>query len=621
MTTSDNPPPGGGEKQKAKRPDVALRLQNKRNTIETVVPCSLSGRLAVSLPHKCRLLLCKEIDTWVLSVSKIVHRLSIMFNRFLLYLLNTGTPVPKLNSSFFTGLALHGMKVSNKKSKEDYHSILDDFCSNEFDVGNGLFPKIERQRGDCQAIVIACKRYETNFKNTLHVPFFTRQKSYVRIWMKVNGISGVKVWEVQKKINRWGRWKTDNDDHFPLKLKKFIQEEQGFFPVDLNEEWLKKNMENVLSYYYRILRFFHTTGEGNKFRLAPLCQIKCHFLTIDNTVLREILINVRSQTDVFPEFLNNAIETKDMNDTIWKSVFNYDGLRRRRQFGHQVDTNGEKICFHFKVSKKKNNKRKRHVEAKRKKKENQRLISIDPGRTNLITAWDEEKDKFYRLTRRQYYTETGMLERTKNAIRRNLEMKGVYEAMSRAPTRSIEEKDWFNYQMIVTHHYDKLWEFKTRRIWKKEDLRVSCLKEKCLDKFFNEFKTKGEKDPVVVYGASCFHHTGKGELSVPVKYVYKKCCQKYKTEKENEKYSTIMHHKCKETLMAVKKRSGEVRGLRWCPTCRELVSRDENASINIKRSYESEERPKYLCDTYKRPVKKERGAITLSIRRKKDLGA
>jgi len=146
---------------------------------------------------------------------------------------------------------------------------------------------------------------------------------------------------------------------------------------------------------------------------------------------------------------------------------------------------------------------------------------------------------------------------------------------------------------------------------------VSCLKEKCLDKFLNVFKRKGEEDLVVAYGASCFHHTGKGELSVPVKYVYKKCCQKYKTEKENEKYSTIMHHKCKETLMGVKTGSREIRGLRWCPTCRELVSRDENASINIKISYKSGERPTYLCDTYKRPEKKERGAITLSRRRNK----
>jgi hypothetical protein len=48
-----------------------------------------------------------------------------------------------------------------------------------------------------------------------------------------------------------------------------------------------------------------------------------------------------------------------------------------------------------------------------------------------------------------------------------------------------------------------------------------------------------------------------------------------------------------------------------------LVSRDENASVNIKRSYQSEERPEYLCDTYNRPKKKERGEITLSRRRRK----
>jgi hypothetical protein len=41
---------------------------------------------------------------------------------------------------------------------------------------------------------------------------------------------------------------------------------------------------------------YYTENEhGKKFRLAPLCQIKSHFLTIDNTVLREILINVRRE--------------------------------------------------------------------------------------------------------------------------------------------------------------------------------------------------------------------------------------------------------------------------------------------------------------------------------------
>lgn len=622
MTSSDNPPPGGGcgkkEKPRATRPDVSLRLKNRKLLTETVVPCSLPGRLGVSFPPECRLLLRQEIDAWVLTVSKVVHRLSLIFNRFLLYHFHNNIPLPKMKTSLFTGMALHGMKHNKKNTKENYLATLNDFCSNEFNVENGLFPRIQRQRGDCQAIVIASKRYETNFKNTIFLPFFTRQKAYIQTWLSVNEITGVKAWEVQKKINRWGRW--NDDTMFPPVLMEFIREEQAFFPVDVGEEWLKKNPENVLTYYYRILRYFHSVGEGKKFRLAPLCQIKCHFLTIDNTVLREILSNVRSQCQKnkisFPPDISQMIGEKTMTDEVWKSVFDYSGLRRRRQFGHQVDTNGEKICFHFHVRKKQLHKGKRRVRCKQKKAPRQPIISVDPGRSNLITSWDEDNHQFYRLTRRQYYKSSGMLERNKKSIQRNLEMKGIYDAMSMAPTRSADDKDWYRYQSIVAQHYDKLWAFKTRRVWKKEDLRVYCLKEKCLDRFFNQFQGERKEKPLVVYGASCFHHTGKGEMSVPVKYVYKKCYQKYRTEKENEKYTTLMHHKCKETTRDVRIGSRKIRGLRWCPTCRELVSRDENASINIGISYKSGERPEYLCDTYRRPDRKERerGAITLRCR-------
>ena len=45
---------------------------------------------------------------------------------------------------------------------------------------------------------------------------------------------------------------------------------------------------------------------------------------------------------------------------------------------------------------------------------------------------------------------------------------------------------------------------------------------------------------------------------------------------------------------------GKTRELRWCSTCRELVSRDRNACENIRRIHVEEERPKYLSDTYSR---------------------
>lgn len=581
----------------AKRPDVAQRLINRKNILETVVPCGLSKRLGVSLPDECRALLRKEIDLWVISVSKIVHRLSIIFNRLLIYLLHNNLPLPSLETSLFTGLALHGMRHSKQQPKEEYRALIEDFCSNEFDVTNNMFPKIQRNRGDMQAITIACKRYETNFKNSLFVPFFRRQKSYIQTWMRIEGIQGIHAWSIQNYINGST---TRGLRRLPCRIQDFIREERKLLPNKVTEKSLKKNYHSVISYYYHILQYYHATEEGKKFRLAPLCQIKCHFLTIDNTVLREILINVRSKTkqeEDFPSNLSHAIDEKNMHDDVWKTIFNYDGLRRRRRFNHQVDTNGDKVCFHFQVTKKQYHRGKR-----RSRSQERRVISIDPGRANLITAYDEVEEKYHRLTRRQYYKSSGMLKRIKCVTHRNLQMKGVYEAMSKTPTRSAEDKDWYNYQMILTRHYDLLWAFKTKKVWKKEEMRVSCLKQKCLDRFFNGLKKKGEKksDLVIAYGAACIQATGKGELSVPVKYVYKKCCERYKTEKEDERYSTKMHHKCRGTTVAVRVRSRMARGLRWCPTCRELVSRDNNACKNIMESYKATERPKYLCDTYER---------------------
>jgi hypothetical protein len=38
--------------------------------------------------------------------------------------------------------------------------------------------------------------------------------------------------------------------------------------------------------------------------------------------------------------------------------------------------------------------------------------------------------------------------------------------------------------------------------------------------------------------------SGKGELAVPVKYLYEKCKRKYETIRVDERNTTKMHHKC-----------------------------------------------------------------------------
>lgn len=585
--------------EKPKRQDVSLRLKNKKNIVERTVSCSFPMRLGLAFDDPSKCILNQEIEQWIMTTSKIIHRMSLIFNRFLLFCCSHNREMPLFQDSFFTNMALYGLKKTLKQSKNDY-SLLQDYCDNEFHTEN--FPIIKRQRGDCQAIVIACLKYKVNFLNSLRVPFFERQKKYIIQWLLYNKVDYKKgdIYHIQSYMNGW---KTTPND-LPLLITQFIKEERDHLGHQtIDQTWLDANNNSslILHYYFHILQFYTEKECGKKFRLAPLCQIKRHFLTIDNTVLREILLNVRKKCKdkdlVFPNWISEKIDQKEMSLDVWKNVFNYEGLRRKRTFSHRIDTDGVKICFHFQMTKKTPSKTRTKNGFLSKQKE--RVIAIDPGRVNLITAYDEETNRYYKLTRKYYYRACGIKAFNKKCILTNLKCKGIYEAMSKTPTRSIKEQDWYNYQMLVTRHYNQLWEMNTTIEQSRGRFRVSRLKEKCLDRFLNQWNDPNRKT-VLAYGGAVMNPTGKGELSVPVKYIYEKCKERYQTEIVDEKYTTMKHFRCKKQTADVFIESKKTRGLRWCPTCRELVSRDKNACQNISMIYKSEERPTYLCDTEKK---------------------
>jgi len=627
-----------------KRNDRSLRLKENHLHLETIVFSSLSGRFGVGfidkdgLPYtECKIILNDVLQELIISTSKIIHRVSLIFNRLLIYLIENKISLPTFNQTFFNHIAIHGMRERILK-KDTINKEFVSLYENEFNPEYNQFPPLHRQEGDTQAITYACNKYKTNFLNTIFVPFLTRQKKFILTWLKVNNIEGKKkslFYRIQNKINGWNiRDITftpedikDEENTKINKINEFIKEERKMLknPSNLDDQWLKGRIHTVLLYYYHINQFYHQEGVGNKFRLAPLCEIKCQSLSVDDKVLNNILINVRKRCEKkntpYPNFMKKIKAQDKTKDEVWKAVFNYDGLRKRRRFSHHVDTDGVKVCFHFKVTKKninrRNRRQKHRVKKKSKNKEKQRIISIDPGRTNLITAYDNKKECFYTLTRRTYYRFSGMKDRIKKVRNRNLEMKGMYEALSQAPTRSIRDNDWCRYQMVLVRNYDKIWEFKTRKVWRKEGLRVAMLKEKCTDRFFNQFLIKGEMKPIVAYGASKISPTGRGEMSVPVKYIYEKCKRKFQTEKVDENYTTKMHYKCKGVTMKVIVGGKTIRGLRWCATCRELVSRDPNACRCIEEAYTSEERPVYLREEYERGEERPRRMEKVERKRKR----
>jgi hypothetical protein len=101
-------------------------------------------------------------------------------------------------------------------------------------------------------------------------------------------------------------------------------------------------------------------------------------------------------------------------------------------------------------------------------------------------AYDTSNGKYHRLTRNYYYRACGMKRLVKKSNERNLKRKGVYDAMSRSPTKSIREEDWYAYQLVIIRNYDTLWKENAMEQRRRKNFKVKRLKEKCLDQFLNQ---------------------------------------------------------------------------------------------------------------------------------------
>jgi transposase len=169
----------------------------------------------------------------------------------------------------------------------------------------------------------------------------------------------------------------------------------------------------------------------------------------------------------------------------------------------------------------------------------------------------------------------------------------IYSKIS-PKTSSGEVLDTFLSNFIEV--YDKLWSVKLEKKRARLQFKVYCLKRKKIDSFLQSWTIPGEQKPYVLYGASKFKCTGKGEKAVPVTYVAKRCAQYYKTEMVDEYCTTKVCCECNERSYSVTENGQSVRGLRWCSStnCRRFFDRDLNAALNILRCPASHGRPNSL---------------------------
>lgn len=584
---------------------------------EMVVKCTLKKYVITST-------ILPVIDQWVQHVSYLSYRGSLILNHFLIYCLEHNLPIPDVHDQ---NLYYHCFVIGNAQLKKPTPG-LQEFYENH----KHMYPEsVQRIEGDTQALMYSCHQLMTNTKNTLFMTFENKQKRHVKAWCVENKIDLAAVWPIRCAINRW-KCKTSIEATDCMdKIDAFIKEQQNLLPnpgkSGIQQSWLKtkENAAYVLRYYYEMLRWFEDRGQKG-FTLASIVSIRSRFMTIDTKVLYFMakqagLIDKQSLESMY----ENASE-------LFASIFKVKKVASgKKEFTNLVQTDGTSLCIHMREAIDTQN------DTPVPDKKNERVIAVDPGRSNMIFAVEQnEHTKFvYKLTRRQYYNESHIT-RNKHKLK-NFGRSGLapifLTELCEGSLKTFRLSKFEAYLSTLKRWNDALWEHYTKRKFALLRLDTYIHKRRCLDLFFNLMKVdengKTLPKPVIAYGAADFDPTGPFERSVPTTALSQACKRHFKVEMVDEFNTTKCCRNCGEMLHSVKRdriiiKDGEekivradVRGLKNCCSSlcfkTRLVSRDMNAALNILDCFVLPSRPSYLCRNPSKDILPVKRQVTTGI--------
>jgi len=229
-------------------------------------------------------------------------------------------------------------------------------------------------------------------------------------------------------------------------------------------------------------------------------------VTIDTTVLFELLKNVVAEADpkLCPVWLISLSkisllqfrkkENEGLQKTAWDATFNIDGLRKRRTFGRQIDTDGVSMTVHFHVTKHHRARHQKRIQ-RQQPDDYRRIVSIDPGRVNLVTALDSSTHKIRTLTRNEYYSKARINRLNKKTALWEIPLRGVVSSLSKTSIRTSSPSLTYAYRQVIVRNYDRLWGLRFQKKRARETLACYAGKQRVMDSFFSSFTTRGRRSP------------------------------------------------------------------------------------------------------------------------------
>src|SRR3990172_13251779 len=146
--------------------------------------------------------------------------------------------------------------------------------------------------------------YLTNFHTYCTSTLEGHQRAHIREACRLAGVEwkdggwavqcGMNGWKCRRGLpdgEIWGRMVREGREWLGLgELDGSSSSTSSSSAISVSDAWKKNNINKIVQYNFRVLQLLDHNPDARKFSLAPICNIKRHFVTIDTTVmLRAIL--------------------------------------------------------------------------------------------------------------------------------------------------------------------------------------------------------------------------------------------------------------------------------------------------------------------------------------------
>ena len=384
----------------------------------------------------------------------------------------------------------------------------------------------------------------------------------------------------------------------------------------VTDKWIIDNPGPVLRLYHQILRFCEENGK-KAFPTLPIFQMKSHFITIDATLMRDLLGRAGLIEENMEEEVFNSLQNQH-----FRSVFK---VRGSWELGNEVKTDGVSLRVNVWRTREGG-----EAPPKPKKRafttelevpstdtllpsDDDDYFSNDPGQSNQAFVHHTISGQVVRkarLTYKKFCVESHHSSNKKKQVRWLQEIQDDLTELSTTPARTSSADVFKDYLKAKVPMYDRLWRNGTNPRAAKARWDYQIHSKSCIDRFWSGLAYDHpaglplHQRPLLKYGSANWGHGG-----APNKRMLASARKFFRVILVPEFNTTVCCATCGERMRSVKQlyvgpmEEGKkryprtIRGLKHCSSnvCRStpLKSRDGNAAANI--GYAFPNRPEYLC--------------------------